>query len=71
MYFNNKDVKKMLHVDSSIHWSICNSKVLDHYNKGDQSTHLYKDFFEAGLKILIYSGNADSVISTEYSTYNI
>ena len=53
-------MKNILHVDSSIYWRSCSGLVGGNYKKELNSTHLYKDFFEAGLKILIYSGNADA-----------
>lgn len=33
------------------------------YNSADNSNHLYKEFVEAGLDILIFSGNSDAVVA--------
>ena len=41
------------------------------YKYEKESTMLYKEFFENNLRILIYSGNADAVVATEYSEFCI
>jgi hypothetical protein len=43
-------------------WMECNPIVGIFYRRADNSQHLYPEFVEAGLSILIFSGNDDAVV---------
>lgn len=61
---NLPEVKKALHVDINPNkWKECNHDIHRIYQRAYDSTHLYPKLFEAGLRILIFSGNTDAVIS--------
>ncbi|KRX02636.1 hypothetical protein PPERSA_11976 [Pseudocohnilembus persalinus] len=68
-YFNLEEVKKALHVDTEIEWAQCNDDINEDYEVSDNSSHLYQYFVEAGLDILTYSGNSDSIVSWQYTYY--
>jgi len=70
-FLNNPQVKQALHVrpDHSGVWGVCNSVVEARYNKEDvnrEMMSIYKFLIDGGynLKILIYSGDNDSICAT-------
>ncbi|XP_056694814.1 serine carboxypeptidase-like 33 isoform X2 [Spinacia oleracea] len=76
-YFNREDVQASLHANAnrgnsntSVKWSVCNDNILNIYNMTVTSVlPVYKKLIQAGLKIWIYSGDADGrvpVIGTRY-----
>ncbi|MQM08529.1 hypothetical protein Taro_041384 [Colocasia esculenta] len=73
-YFNRADVKKSLHADAfgsaNRSWKVCNDSILRTYNFTVASVlPIYTKLINAGLKIWVYSGDADGrvpVIGTRY-----
>ena len=62
-YFNRKEVKEALHVNTDITWAICSDDVNKRYkrqNKG--SIWAYPTLIESGIRILIYSGDTDMAV---------
>ncbi|OQR93221.1 serine protease family S10 [Achlya hypogyna] len=63
-YLNRPDVQVALHLGGvATNWSDCNDAVSDVYHKSDSSLQFYPTLLSAGLKVLIYSGDADSVVN--------
>lgn len=62
-FFNLDTVKAQLHVDSDITWESCNPYIGENYHKGDESISLFEKLKQNNLKILLYSGNTDAVVS--------
>ncbi|XP_012842586.1 PREDICTED: serine carboxypeptidase-like 33 [Erythranthe guttata] len=70
-YFNKIEVQKALHVTSGrVKWTVCNDSVFRTYNYTVFSVlPIYKKLIKGGLKIWMYSGDADGrvpVIGTRY-----
>ncbi|KAL7104758.1 hypothetical protein ACP275_07G002600 [Erythranthe tilingii] len=70
-YFNKMEVQKALHVTSDrVKWTVCNDSVFRTYNYTVFSVlPIYKKLIKGGLKIWMYSGDADGrvpVIGTRY-----
>ncbi|EYU33073.1 hypothetical protein MIMGU_mgv1a022493mg, partial [Erythranthe guttata] len=70
-YFNKIEVQKALHVMSDrVKWTVCNDSVFRTYNYTVFSVlPIYKKLIKGGLKIWMYSGDADGrvpVIGTRY-----
>jgi len=69
-YLNRKDVQEAIHVSEpgSVTWGVCNDEINTHYSLDDVDAPmmpLYKQLLEhGGLKILVYSGDDDSVCAT-------
>jgi serine carboxypeptidase-like clade 2 len=61
-YFNDKTVQQQLHVPDTV-WSSCNDVVGDTFKKDLTTIPLFPKFKQAGLKILLYSGNVDAQVS--------
>uniref|UniRef100_A0A7S2G3G5 Carboxypeptidase n=1 Tax=Octactis speculum TaxID=3111310 RepID=A0A7S2G3G5_9STRA len=65
-YLNKEEVKVALHADTSITWAECTDSIT--YDFDDQMDYmevLYKEFLtETDLKIMVFSGDDDSVCST-------
>ena len=62
-YFNTPLVKQQLHINESSSWTACNDG--SKYERsvfGSQWT--YKDILQKGYKVLVYSGNSDSLVPT-------
>ncbi|XP_010024824.2 serine carboxypeptidase-like 33 [Eucalyptus grandis] len=73
MYFNRQDVQSSLHVravNSNFKWNVCNNSMLNTYNYTVFSVlPIYTKLIKGGLKIWVYSGDADGrvpVIGTRY-----
>ncbi|KAL2921053.1 Serine carboxypeptidase-like 33 [Bienertia sinuspersici] len=76
-YFNRADVQASLHANAnrgnssnSVKWDVCNDSILNIYNVTVPTVlPVYKKLIQGGLKIWIYSGDADGrvpVIGTRY-----
>jgi len=68
-YLNNNDVKTALHVKSSIDWEECSRTVkYDYLDKMLPMEHYYNELLNSvsdkNLRILVYSGDDDSVCGT-------
>ncbi len=61
-FFNDKTVQEQLHVVPTL-WTPCSDPVGNAYKTDTSSIHLFKAFKEAGLKVLLYSGNVDAQVS--------
>ncbi|KAI6692889.1 hypothetical protein NL676_020599 [Syzygium grande] len=73
MYFNRQDVQSSLHVravNSNFKWKVCNNSMLNTYKFTVFSVlPIYTKLIKGGLKIWVYSGDADGrvpVIGTRY-----
>jgi len=69
-YLNRKDVQAAIHIEKpgSVDWQPCNDHVNSEYNVTDVAApmmQVYEDLIsKGGLKILVYSGDDDSICST-------
>ena len=62
-YFNRKDVKSALHVNTDINWNLCSSEVNKKYVKQPQGSFwAYPLLINSGIRILIYSGDTDITV---------
>ena len=72
-YMNREDVQNALHVNKSIIWSECSNTVkYELKDKMKSVVHIYKELIddkEADIRILIYSGDDDSVCATGYTQH--
>ncbi|KAF3456405.1 hypothetical protein FNV43_RR01055 [Rhamnella rubrinervis] len=73
-YFNRLDVQLSLHANihgnSLINWKVCNDSILRAYNFSVSSIlPIYTKLKEGGLKIWIYSGDADGRVPVTGSRY--
>lgn len=69
-YLNRADVKKAIHVKGDVNWEQCSRSIKYKQTDGMHSmTPIYNYLIDGkyGLKILVYSGDDDSVCSTEGS----
>eukprot|EP01136_Pigoraptor_vietnamica_P004881 Opistho-1_new@35718 len=62
-YINRADVKTAIHAKTSISWSQCTGSINYDFNHGSMLP-LYPQFFDAKLRVLIYSGDTDGVLPT-------
>ncbi|KAL8481249.1 hypothetical protein ACS0TY_027684 [Phlomoides rotata] len=72
-YFNRKDVQVALNVHSrGVKWTVCNDSLFRTYNYTVSSVlPIYKKLIKGGLKIWIYSGDADGRVPVIGSRYCI
>ena len=67
-YLNSPEVQVAIHADHAVAWSMCSDEVYEKYNKTDQTHSMmpyWKELIEDGsLKIMIYSGDNDAIVST-------
>ncbi|XP_072954410.1 serine carboxypeptidase-like 26 [Typha angustifolia] len=73
-YFNMVDVQRSLHANASGkingRWGVCNDSILDTYNFTVFSVlPIYSKLIKAGLKIWVYSGDADGRVPVIGSRY--
>ena len=62
-YLNNPTVKAAIHANASIAWTGCSSII--NYSRFDLLTSMlpvYEFLFEAGLQMLVYSGDVDAIV---------
>ncbi|RHY87169.1 hypothetical protein DYB35_010607 [Aphanomyces astaci] len=63
-YLQLPAVQTAIHViPDQIEWSDCSSAVTSHYTRSDSALDKYPTILQAGLKGLIYSGDADSNVN--------
>ena len=62
-YFNKQKVKEQLHVDTSIEWESCNEDIGENYHKDPSSIEIFEKLKSNNLRILLFSGNTDAVVS--------
>ena len=62
-YLNIAQVQADLHVNKT-EWTPCSDDVWQKYIWGTTTIPLFEQFKNAGLKIMIYSGNVDAVVPT-------
>ncbi|KAL2229651.1 UNVERIFIED_CONTAM: Serine carboxypeptidase-like 26 [Sesamum indicum] len=76
-YFNRMDVQKALHINSrglsgTVRWTVCNDSVFRSYNYTVFSVlPIYRKLIKEGLKIWMYSGDADGRVPVIGSRYCI
>ncbi|XP_017215597.1 serine carboxypeptidase-like 26 isoform X2 [Daucus carota subsp. sativus] len=71
-YFNRTDVKKAFHANTSIDYKVCSDHVFNLYNYTISSIlPIYTELIKSGLKIWIYSGDADGRVPVIGSRYCI
>ncbi|PIN18106.1 Serine carboxypeptidases (lysosomal cathepsin A) [Handroanthus impetiginosus] len=74
-YFNHMDVQNALHINSgrlsdSVKWTVCNDSVFRTYKYGVFSVFpIYRKLIKGGLKIWMYSGDADGRVPVIGSRY--
>jgi serine carboxypeptidase-like clade 1 len=62
-FLNMASVKVALHVDPSLDWEICSSK-LNYHDITETVVPIYNDLLYRGkYRVLVYSGDADTVVS--------
>lgn len=62
-WYNRADVKKALHVVSTITWDLCSEEIGNNYNVGTKgSFFIYPKLIEKKLKIWKYSGDTDGAV---------
>ena len=63
-YFNREDVKESLHVNKTKKWDMCSYSVYFRYvMQSKASIWIYPTLFENNIRILIFNGDADVVVS--------
>ncbi|KAK9100122.1 hypothetical protein Scep_023552 [Stephania cephalantha] len=74
-YFNVPEVQKALHVDPEAaphKWEICNRLIFNTWKDSASSVlDVYRELIRGGLRIWIYSGDADTVIPVTSTRCNI
>ncbi|KAJ4792645.1 Carboxypeptidase [Rhynchospora pubera] len=75
VYFNLPEVKKALHVSpvvASLKWETCSNVVNENWLDSERSVlHIYHELIKHGLRIWIFSGDADAVIPVTSTRYNV
>eukprot|EP01017_Pseudomicrothorax_dubius_P043377 TRINITY_DN720_c0_g1_i4.p1 TRINITY_DN720_c0_g1~~TRINITY_DN720_c0_g1_i4.p1 ORF type:complete len:468 (-),score=118.28 TRINITY_DN720_c0_g1_i4:89-1492(-) len=63
-FYNRPEVKDALHVDPTIKWADCNAEVNENYSpRPGGSANLYPQLVGSGIRVLLYSGDTDAVVS--------
>jgi cathepsin A (carboxypeptidase C)/serine carboxypeptidase-like clade 2 len=62
-FLNQKSVQEAIHVTDHVDWVSCSGDVSDTYTSSDSSLPKYHNILGKGLNVLIYSGDADSVVN--------
>ncbi|TYZ66551.1 hypothetical protein PybrP1_011414, partial [[Pythium] brassicae (nom. inval.)] len=62
-YLNQAAVQKAIHVSEHVAWTDCNDAVSNVFTRSNSSLPKYHNILGKGLKALIYSGDADSVVN--------
>ncbi|KMZ68387.1 Serine carboxypeptidase-like 33 [Zostera marina] len=70
-YFNRDDVKRSMHADLAGKWKVCSDSILNTYYNYTVASVLpiYTKLIKAGLRIWIYSGDADGRVPVIGSRY--
>lgn len=75
IYFNMPEVQNAIHVNPSFapsKWDTCNDIVNENWKDSAISIlPIYKELIDYGLRIWMFSGNTDSVISVASTRYNV
>jgi carboxypeptidase C (cathepsin A) len=72
-YLNMPTVQHSIHVRAGMKWDICSNKISYHTNAGSMIP-IYKELLQNNVRVLIYSGDDDSVVpfpGSEYWTRNL
>lgn len=63
-YLNLPSVQNAIHVaEEGVSWTDCNNRIAQVYNRTKSALPLYRNILNRGLRVLIYSGDADSVVN--------
>jgi len=63
-YLNLPAVQKAIHANISYQWTDCSSLVNYNYSDVEKSViHLYDQFLQEGLQVLVYSGDVDAIVA--------
>lgn len=69
-FLNNPDVKKAIHVNETISWSICNDRINGGYFRTpDSMVPIFQTLLKNKLRVLIYSGDTDFAVPYLDSQY--
>jgi serine carboxypeptidase-like clade 2 len=75
IYFNRPDVQKALHANISgiipHNWTGCSNVLSNWTDSAFSMLPVYKELISAGLKIWVFSGDADSVVPVTSTRYSI
>ncbi|VVB10910.1 unnamed protein product [Arabis nemorensis] len=75
VYFNLPEVQKALHVPPGLapsKWDTCSDVVNEHWNDCPSSVlNIYHELIAAGLRIWVFSGDADAVVPVTSTRYSI
>merc|ERR1712087_722479 len=70
-YLNRPDVQKAIHVKGNVTWHMCSNHILHSWNMTEKYQSMVPIYHElianSSLRIMIYSGDDDSVCSTQSS----
>lgn len=63
-YLGRPDVAAALHVNGNLHWAVCGSNSSFDYTRTekDERVDVYPDIWKAGVRVLIYNGEADACV---------
>ncbi|TMW65998.1 hypothetical protein Poli38472_003763 [Pythium oligandrum] len=62
-YLNTKELQEAVHLETPIVWQDCNPFISRHFTRSLSSLPKYRNILNRGLKAMIYSGDADSVVN--------
>ncbi|XP_058068534.1 serine carboxypeptidase II-2-like [Magnolia sinica] len=75
VYFNLPEVQKALHVDPAVapsKWEVCSDIIEDHWKDSATSVlDIYRELIHSGLRIWMFSGDADAVMPVPSTRYTI
>ncbi|XP_043703637.1 serine carboxypeptidase-like 25 [Telopea speciosissima] len=75
IYYNRPDVQKALHANTtqiSYKWTTCNHILHDNWNDRAYSVlPIYKEMIAAGLRIWVFSGDADAMVPVTATKYSL
>ncbi|XP_042497251.1 serine carboxypeptidase-like 25 [Macadamia integrifolia] len=75
IYYNRPDVQKAFHANTtniSYSWTTCSDSLFDNWTDSAFSVlPIYKDMIAAGLRIWVYSGDADAVVPVTATKYSL
>jgi hypothetical protein len=63
LFLNDDTVKQQLNVDKSITWHACNDDINENFIMDATTYQLMTYFKQNGLKMLLFSGNVDAIVS--------
>mmetsp|Transcript_7816 Transcript_7816/g.7059 ORF Transcript_7816/g.7059 Transcript_7816/m.7059 type:complete len:283 (-) Transcript_7816:290-1138(-) len=70
-YLDQTETKTNLHVSQDVSWTVCNGQILSNYNRSSTGAfEKYQKLIELNkYKILIYSGDIDTIVPYPYTEY--